>query len=347
MKAAVLFETNKPLEIQELSLPELKPGQVLVKILCTGICRAQLNEMKAHKGPDKYLPHTLGHEASGVVEKVGDDVGKVSEGDYVVLTWIKGDGADIPNCEYTRNSDGAKVNSGAITTFNEYSVVSENRIVKIPVEVPPSVAALLGCAIPTGVGIVRHELNVEKNNSIAIFGVGGIGSSVLLGAEMVGASPIIAVDINDDKLKFAKESGATHIINSSKENVISRINEIVEGGVDYSVDCVGVPMVSEAAFESINYSGTAIIAGNAAMGEKISIPPFDLIRGKKIIGTWGGATNPDVDIPFYAQQYLDGKLNVDSLISETYSLININKAFKDLREGKVIRALVDINEINS
>ena len=155
-KAAVLYETNKPLVIEEVEIPKLKDGQVLVKVLFSGVCGSQLNEIKGLKGEDKYLPHLLGHEGSGIVEEVGSKVTKVKKGDYVVLCWIKGSGLDAPSCQYTK--DNIKINSGAITTFNQYSIISENRLFKIPKEVPPYVAALLGCAIPTGAGIIKNEI---------------------------------------------------------------------------------------------------------------------------------------------------------------------------------------------
>ena len=344
MKSAVLVETAKPLQMQELQLPELKDGQVLVKVISAGLCRAQLNEISAHKGPDKYLPHTLGHEASAFVEEVGKGVTKVKKGDYVVLTWIKGDGIHEQNCEYIRTSDNVKINSGPITAFNEYSVVSENRVVKIPEEVPPDIAALLGCVVPTGLGIIKNELEAKERETIAIFGSGGIGSTVLFGASSAKLSTIIAVDINDKKLEFAKENGATHTINSLKEDVVEKIKEITNGEwVDYAVDCIGIPKVSETAFDVIKNSGIAVIAGNAKEGERVSVIPFELIKGKRIIGTWGGATKPDIDIPYYAQEYLAGRLELERLISKKYSFENINQAIEDLKEGLVIRAMINID----
>ncbi len=351
MKGVVLYKTNGPLVVEELEIPSLQDGQVLVKILFSGVCRAQINEIKAHKGPDKYLPHTLGHEASGIVEETGPGVKKVKKGDYVVLTWIKGEGIDAPSCTYTTHKDKKKINSGAITTFNQYSVISENRIVKIPKEVPPDIAALFGCAVPTGVGIVKNELKAKKGESLAIFGIGGIGSCVLLGAVSAGVSPIIAVDINSDKLEFAKENGATHTVNPKEmdiKDVVAKIKEITNNeGVDYSVDCAGIPLMIEAAFDAIKDTGTTIIAGNPAYGEKIRITPFDLIKGKKIFGSWGGSVKPDKDIPLFIQDYLSGKLKVDKLITKTYSLDKINDAIKSLGKGKVIRALIKMDYARS
>ncbi len=342
-KGAVLYETGGDLIIEDLIIPPLKDGQVLVKILCSGICRSQVHEIKAHKGPDNFLPHLLGHEAVGVVEKVGNAVKKVSIGDYVVLTWIKGKGSDVPSSVYTTSS-GVKVNSGAITTFNYHSVVSENRLVKISREVPINIAPLFGCAIPTGVGMIQNQLKVKKGQSIAVFGVGGIGSAALLGAVASGAHPIIAVDINDHKLELAKELGATHVINSN-DDVYKIIREITDDeGVDYSVDCSGKVNIIELAFSVIKDSGITVVAGNPAKGETIRIAPFDLIRGKRIIGSWGGSTDPDVDIPRYVDQYLSGILRADLLKTTSFPLEKINEALRTFKSGDFSRVLLRTTE---
>ncbi len=339
-KAAVLREINEPLSIEELETPELKEGQVLVKVLYTGLCRSQINEIKGNKGEDKYLPHTLGHEGSGIVEAVGEGVTKVVKGDYVVLTWIKSEGKDVPSAQYLDES-GKKVNSGAISTFLQFAVISENRLVKVDQRIEPRMAALLGCALPTGGGLIKNELVPATEETIAIFGVGGIGASVLLEAKALGCSKIIAIDVNDDKLMFAKEQGAWKTINSLQEDVTNKIRELTSGGVDGALECSGIKSVMETAFRAIQNQGRLVIAGNLKQGETISIDPMDLIKGKKITGTWGGASKPDEDIPFYVQQYLEGKLNLSCLVSKEYSLEDINLAITDLEEGKVLRAMIN------
>ncbi|MCF7866036.1 zinc-binding dehydrogenase [Candidatus Woesearchaeota archaeon] len=339
-KGAVLYETNANLVIDTLEIPKLQLGQVLVKIICSGICRSQIHEIEAHKGPDNYLPHLLGHEAVGVVEKVSSNVSKVSIGDKVVLTWIKGTGCDVSGSTYI-DSEGVSINSGAITTFSNYAVLSENRLVKIPESVPDSIAPLFGCAIPTGVGIIQNELDVQEGQSIAIFGVGGVGSAALLGAVARKAKNIIAVDINDEKLNIAKELGATHVINI-RENVLDIIKKItMDKYLDFAVDCSGNIATMELAFKSINDKGTLVIAGNPKKGETISIVPFDLIKGKRIIGSWGGSTNPDKDIPLYIKQYLDGDLHVELLKTKIYSLEDINEAIVSFKKGDFSRVLLD------
>lgn len=341
-KAAVLYKTGSPLVIEDLHIPDLLIGQVLVKVLFSGVCHTQLNEIKGLKGEDKYLPHTLGHEGSGIVVEVGEGVTRVQKGDYVVLSWIKGPGLDAPSSHYLK--DDEIINSGAISTFNQYAIISENRLTKITTKMPPDNAALLGCAIPTGAGILRNTLKIKEGDTIAIFGVGGIGLSAVLAADLLKCSKIIAVDIHEYKLQLAGELGATHKINSTSNNVIASIKDITNGvGVDYAIESAGVKEVMELAFGSIKDSGTAVIAGNLKHGQKISIDPFDLIKGKKIVGTWGGETKPESDIPFYADAYLSGKLKLGMLNTYRYKLSEINEAFKDLENGKVGRALIDFS----
>ena len=298
------------------------------------------------KGPDRYLPHCVGHEASGIVHEIGPGVTKVKKGDYVALTWIKGNGLDVPSCTYSK--DDITINSGAITTFNEFSVISENRIVKASNDISPDIVALLGCAVPTGAGMVKNSLSMKPENTLVVFGVGGVGLSAILFANAIDCSNIIAVDIDDKKLKLANEFGAMHIINSKKEDPITRIKELTDNkGVDFAIESSGVKEAMETAFDVITNSGVAVIAGNIRIGRKICIDPYNLIKGKKIIGTWGGETKPDEDIPFYEKLYLDGKLKLDKLITNVYKLEEINKAFEAIEKNKVLgRALIHINVRN-
>lgn len=341
--AAVLAEVNKPLNLEELSVPDLKKGQALIKIAYSGICRTQLNEIKGLKGEDKFLPHTLGHEGSGVVVDVGPDVQKVKVDDHVVLTWIKGSGIDVPSTQY-RTRDGSIVNSGAISTFMEYAVVSENRLVAIDKRMPLKEAALLGCAAPTGAGIVINTMKLAQGKSIAIFGIGGIGSSALLAAKMKEAGQIIAVDVSDDKLAFARSLAATHTVNIKKEDVLDIIMKITGGrGVDYSIESAGKKESMEMAFRSVcDNGGLCVIAGNLPKGETIHIDPFDLIRGKRIIGTWGGEARPDADIPLYADLFLSEKLGLTKLIDQSFPLADIDKGLARLENLAIGRVILNI-----
>jgi S-(hydroxymethyl)glutathione dehydrogenase/alcohol dehydrogenase len=341
MKAAVLWECGQPLSIEsEVEIPELMSGQVLVKMAYSGVCRSQLMEVEGQRGEDKYLPHLLGHEGCGKVVHTAVDVTKVSADDWVILGWIKGEGL---------NADGAKyklgdkiINSGGVTTFSTYTIVSENRIVPLPKGLPRDISVLFGCALPTGAGIVLNQIKPKKNSSIAFIGLGGIGLSGLMATKAFECKNIIAVDVSDEKLKLAKEFGATHIINASTSDVLKEINNITDGmGVDYSVDAGGKVETIELAFEAIKKNGgLSIFASHPEVGKKISIDPFDLISGKNIKGSWGGASRPDKDIPLLAGLYNKGMMPLEKLVTKSYKLDEINIALNDLKNSKVLRPLI-------
>ena len=341
-EAAVLFELAQPLRLITLSIPDLKPGQVLVDVAYSGVCRSQLLEVQGKRGEDRFLPHTLGHEGSGTVLEVGAGVTKIKPGDHVVLSWIKGIGADVPSTVY-QSSEGP-INSGAISTFMRQTVTCENRVIPIPDAMPLREAALFGCAIPTGAGIILNTARVRPGSSVAVFGVGGIGLSAVLGADLMNATTIIAIDVFEHKLEQACQVGATHIINARQQNPLATILEITGGrGVDCAIEAAGRRETMETAFQSVSDNGgLCVLAGNLPHGERISLDPFNLIKGKRIIGTWGGESQPDRDIPMYVNLYLSEKLNLDGLISHTYSLDEINQALDDLENGKVSRALIDM-----
>jgi S-(hydroxymethyl)glutathione dehydrogenase/alcohol dehydrogenase len=340
--AAILTNINEPLEILELDTPTLKPGQVLVKIAYSGICGTQLLEMHGKKGEDKYLPHTLGHEGSGQVLEVGPDVSKVKPDDHVVLSWIKGSGTDVPSTTYKyKNQD---INSGAISTFMTHAVVSENRLTSIPRNFPLNIAALLGCAVPTGAGIVFNSAKMNRQNSLAVFGTGGIGLSAILAASSLDPPLIIAVDKVDVKLEMAKRCGATHAINAQTQNVLEEISKITDHkGVDFSIESAGHPQTMQTAIKVVRIKGgLCILAGNLPAGEDITIDPMDFIKGKNIVGTWGGETKPDTDIPTYINQYTKGKLQLDTLSTHTWKLPQINDAIHALESGNVGRPLIEM-----
>jgi S-(hydroxymethyl)glutathione dehydrogenase/alcohol dehydrogenase len=346
--AAVLNEINTPLAIEELVVPKLREGQVLVDVAYSGLCRTQLNEIHGSKGRDKYVPHTLGHEGAGVVREIGPGVKKVDVGDHVVLTWIKGGGADVPSASYER-PDGTKVNSGAISTLITLTVVSENRLVKIPEAMPLREASLLGCAIPTGAGIVRNTVKVVAGSSIAVFGVGGIGLSALLMAKAARAGTIVAVDIYSGKLEQARALGATHTIQIGQQDALSVVRSLTnQRGVDYAIESAGTRQSMETAFQCVrDQGGLCVLAGNLPAGQHISIDPFDLIKGKRIVGSWGGETKPDTDIPDYVDAYLSSNFEIGSLITHEYRLPEVNQAFEALEQGKAGRILVNMtNDCN-
>jgi S-(hydroxymethyl)glutathione dehydrogenase/alcohol dehydrogenase len=334
--AAVLEQLNTPLSLQELPLPILNRGQVLVAVAYSGVCRSQLNEIYGFKGKDTYLPHTLGHEGSGVVIDTGPGVSKIKPGDHVVLTWIKGNGLDGGGCRY------GQVNSGPISTFLSKAVVSENRLVPIPKEMPLREAALLGCAAPTGAGVILNQMQVRPGQSLAIFGLGGVGTCALLAARYAQASPLIAVDVSEAKLERAKQLGATHVLNPLEEDPLAAIREWTQGqGADYALECAGRKEVMELAVQAVKMTGgLCVLAGNLPRGQRIEIDPFELIAGKRVMGTWGGGSQIDRDVERYAALHVQGALSLHPLITHETPLENINVLLKELEAGVVGRGLV-------
>jgi len=329
-KAAVLRKIGGPLSMEELKVPELSRGQVLVKILASGLCHSQLNEIRGRKGKE-YIPHLLGHEASGIVLDCGEGVKKVKKDDYVVISWIKGEGIEAEPAKFEKDSE--PISAGSAATFTEYAVISENRVFPIPKDIKPAIAALLGCAVLTGAGIVKN-LNIKKGDTLAVFGIGGIGSSALLQAKAVGAE-VTAIDIVDWKLKWAKEELGVDTIKPDK---------LDSKKFDFVVECSGSKEAMELAFHVSEDKGSVTIAGNVPPGQQISINPFDLIKGKKIFGSWGGGSLPDKDIPKYVKEYLTGILPLEKLITKKYSFDKINDGLEDLKSGTLIRGVVSISK---
>lgn len=341
-QAAVLTKLGEPLEIWELDIPPLKAGQVLVKLAFSGLCHSQLNEIKGLKGEDKFIPHTLGHEGSGIVMAIGPEVTKVQEGDHVVLSWLKGSGKDVAATQYA--SAYGMVNSGAISTFLQVAVISENRVIPLQREMPLKEAALLGCALPTGAGVVKNEMGLKWGEGFAVFGAGGVGLSALMAAKHAGATPLIAVDVQEAKLQAATRMGATHVVNARHTNPVAAIMEITAGkGVDYVFESAGKSEAMENAFSSLKAPGLCVLAGNLPKGHHISIDPFDLIRGKRIVGTWGGGSQIDADVAAYTELYLSGAYDLASLITHVVPLSEINTLFSELEAGQVGRGLIDLS----
>jgi Zn-dependent alcohol dehydrogenase len=339
MKAAILVESHKPLVLDEVELPSsLEYGQVLVKVVYTGICGAQINEIDARKGPDKFLPHLLGHEGGGIVEACGPGVTTVKPGDHVVMHWRQGNGIQSATPKYLWK--GKALNAGWVTTFNEKAVVSENRITVIPKDFDLKLAALYGCAITTGYGVVHNDARLKKGESLVVVGAGGAGISVILMASLAGAYPIIAVDIHDNKLDLARKFGATHVINSKKEKPLEKIMQILPQGADVSVDCTGIKEVRELVFEMAGSKGRAILVGVPLAGEKISIDSLPLHFGKSITGSHGGGVNPAQVIPQLISLQNNGDFSLDGMISHELPFSRINEALGLMRRGEVLRCVL-------
>lgn len=332
---------GQPLSVEPLTTPELGKGQVLVEIAFSGVCGTQLHEVRGHRGPDAYVPHTLGHEGSGVVLEVGPGVAKVGPGDRVILTWIKGSGLDAPSAAY--ESGTGRVNSGAISTFLRHAAIAENRLVKLPASVPLREAALLGCAVPTGAGMAM-EGGVMAGKSVAVFGCGGVGLCAVMMARALGASRVIAVDVHAVKLELARSFGATDVVDASKGDSVEVIRGLTGGaGVDCGIEAAGTRQTGEATFNSVRVNGgLAVIGGNPSFGERIAINPMDLIKGKRIVGSWGGGCIPERDTERFAQLYETGALPLAKLATHTYGLEAVNQALDDLESGRIGRALIEM-----
>jgi S-(hydroxymethyl)glutathione dehydrogenase/alcohol dehydrogenase len=340
MKAAILVEQKKPLVIADIELPpELLYGQVLVKVVCSGICGSQIGEIEGVKGPDRFLPHLLGHEGGGIVVETGTGVTRVKKDDHVVMHWMKGAGIEAPTPKY--KWAGKTVNAGWVTTFNEYAVVSENRVTTVPEDVDFEIAALMGCAVTTGLGVVNNNAKLKIGESIAVFGVGGVGLNVVQGASLVSANPIIAIDIYDHKLELAREFGATHFINSTRTSVKEEIIKIVGSqGVDVAVDNTGNPRVIEHAYEVTSPTGRTILVGVPVKGENISIYSLPLHFEKTLSGSHGGESNPSNDIPRYINLFKKNKFDLKNMITHYFHIYNINDAIEVMKKGEATRCII-------
>ncbi len=340
--AAILETLDAPLVLAEIESQPLECGQVLVRVHRSGICGAQLNEIAGTKGPDRFLPHLLGHEGGGVVVETGPGVTVVKPGDHVVLHWRKGNGIHSKPAGYKWN--GRHVNSGWVTTFSEYAVVSENRVTPVPKDVPFEIAALMGCAVTTALGLINNLAQVKIGQSVAVFGCGGVGLNVIQGATMVSADPIIAIDLYDHKLAMAKEFGATHTLNAKNCDVAAEVRKIVgPAGVDVAVEMTGDVRVIEQAYALTANQGRTILVGVPRHDQNIGIHSLPLHHGKVLTGCEGGDTNPTTDIPRYMRLYQRGKLALDHLITHRFPLAEINTALDKIRAGEVGRCMLTMD----
>ena len=288
MRAAILVENNKPLIVAELEMPEiLSFGQVHVKVWYSGMCGSQINEIEGVKGSDKFLPHLLGHEGSGIVLRVGVGVKTVKEGDHVVLHWRSSAGLQAEPAQYYL--DGRQVNAGCVTTFNDEAIISENRLTVIPKDFDLKLAPLFGCAVTTAIGVINNDAQLKIGQSILIFGVGGVGLNIAQAARMVSANPIIGVDIVNSKLEIAKKWGVTHHFNSAtEENFKEQILDIVgKDGADVVVDTTGRSQVIECAYNLTHPDGRTILVGVPRKGDNVNIYTLPLHFKKIFKGSHG------------------------------------------------------------
>jgi S-(hydroxymethyl)glutathione dehydrogenase / alcohol dehydrogenase len=340
-KAAILAQSRQPLVVDEIALPDaLGVGQVLVKVLYSTICGAQLNEIAAAKGPDKFLPHLLGHEASARVLEIGPGVTTVKEGDTVVLHWRPSRGIQAQPPAYAWR--GAKLNAGWVTTFNDYAVISENRMTVIASDYDLRNAPLLGCAVTTAAGVINNDAKVKIGESVVVFGVGGVGLNVVQFAQLAGAYPIVAVDLIDTKLAMAKERGATHCINSAGAGDLDgEIRKIVgQPGPDKVIETTGVKSVIELAYNLTHADGTCVLVG--VPNEKVTIYTLPIHFNKVLTGSHGGEAVPQIDIPRLIRLNRAGRLSFDGLITHEFTLDQINDALDLVRGGAAGRVVLNI-----
>ena len=335
MKAAILVQSNAPLELAELEMPErLSFGQVHVRLHYSGICGAQINEIEAAKGPDKFLPHLLGHEGSGIVERIGEGVTRVQPGDHVVLHWRPSGGLQ---CQPPKYRWGSKtVNAGWVTTFNDEAIVSENRLTVIPKDFDLRTAPLFGCAVTTAVGVVNNDAQLKIGQSVVIFGIGGVGLNIAQAARMVSAHPIVGIDLHDSKLDMASRWGLTHTLNSATEGpaLAEKIRSIVgKSGADVVIDTTGNTRVIELAYDLTHPDGRTILVGVPRAGEKASIYTLPLHFKKILKGSHGGSVSPDLEIPRLINLIRADKMTLDGLITHEFPLSQVNEAIAAHRSG--------------
>ena len=331
--AAVLVEQKKPLQIIEIGLPtELGIGQVMVELAYSGICGSQLGEIDGVKGPDAWLPHLLGHEGSGKVLAIGPGVKYVAPGDTVVLHWKPSQGIEATPAKY---SWGDKVvNAGWVTTFNKHAVVAENRLTKIHGSADLQTAALYGCAITTGLGLIDNRAELRLGESVVVFGSGGIGLNIVQAAHLAGASQIVAIDRFDNRLELSRTYGATTVINSTTQDVWAELNRIfAKQKPDIFIDNTGNPDIISKGYELISARGRVLLVGVPAKGQQASLYTLPLHFGKTIVGTHGGEAIPQTDIPRYMNLFESRKIDLRPLISQIQELDQINQMISNMRDG--------------
>ncbi|MFQ5873067.1 MAG: Zn-dependent alcohol dehydrogenase [Dehalococcoidia bacterium] len=361
MKAAVLYEYNSPLVVEEVELDDPKAGEVLVEIGAAGICRSDYHFMKGEAHAS--LPIVLGHEGSGTVQQVGDGVTMVKPGQRVVLSFVSNCGhcffctTGRPNiCEkraqfWTSMFDGtSRLRKGGqsigqfaqLACFAQNAVVPEVACVPAPDSLPLDIAALIGCSVTTGVGAVLFSTQVEPGSTVAVVGCGGVGLNVILGAKLVNAGQIIAVDIKEGQLEFAMKFGATHSVNPSHQDAAARVKELTGGrGVDYAFEVFGSGETVELAYDMTRKGGTAVVVGIAPIGDRAAIEAVSLVREEKVLkGTYYGSARMRVDMSRIVELYQAGQLNLDELITRRYALDDINQAYNDLDRGEVGRGVI-------
>jgi S-(hydroxymethyl)glutathione dehydrogenase / alcohol dehydrogenase len=365
VKAAVAWGPGQPLVIETVDLEGPKKGEVLVRIVASGVCHTDAYTLSG-VDPEGIFPVILGHEGAGVVEAIGEGVTSLKPGDHVIPLYTPECGTckfctsgKTNLCQRIRETQGKGLMPDGTSrfskdgktiyhymgtsTFAEYTVVAEISLAKISPDAPLDKVCLLGCGVTTGIGAVLNTAKVEEGANVAVFGMGGIGLSVIQGAKMAKAGKIIAIDINDAKFEMAKKFGATDFINPTKieGSVTDAVIKLTDGGADYSFECVGNTKLMRQALECCHKGwGESIIIGVAAAGEEISTRPFQLVTGRVWRGSAFGGVKGRTELPGYVDRYMSGEINLDDLVTFTMPVEEINEAFKLMKEGKSIRSVV-------
>jgi S-(hydroxymethyl)glutathione dehydrogenase/alcohol dehydrogenase len=359
MKAAMFHGPNQPLSIEQVDIDEPQEREVLVRTVACGVCHSDLHFI------DGLYPHpapaVLGHEVAGIVERAGSAVSYLKAGDHVIACLsvfcgyceqcLTGHPNRCYNRAATQRPAAAKprLSSGGkpvfqfleISGYAEKILVHENALVKIPDEMPLDRAALIGCGVTTGLGAVLNTARIEAGSTVAVFGAGGVGLAAIQGARLAGARVIIAVDMHESKLALAKRLGATHAVDASQGDPVSAIRGIVRGGVQYSFEAIGLKAVAEQAFESLAPGGVATVVGMIPIGQKVEVDGFSLFWGeRRLQGCNMGSNRFRVDMPRYVDLYLQGRLNLDDMITRRGRLEDVNEAFRAMKAGEVARTVL-------
>jgi len=361
MKAAILFQTNAPLVIEDVGIRKPGPREVLIRTVAAGLCHSDLHFMEGlYPWP---LPAILGHESAGVVEQVGSDVTSVKPGDHVVTclsvfcgtcemclsgrpSLCSNPSVKLPPGKADRLTWGRpeKLNQFMdLSSFAEQMLVHENAVARIRNDMPLDRAALLGCAVVTGFGAVAHTAKVQPGEAVAIIGCGGVGMAAINSAAIAGAGRIIAIDINPAKLELARRLGATDLVNPRDGDPVKQVRELTGGGVHHAFEMLGTKITAEQAFVMLAHGGTATIVGMIPVGTKIELHGPDFLRERRIQGSLMGSNRFRIDIPRLVDFYLAGKLHLDEWISARISLSGINDGFADLKAGKTVRSIIEFN----
>lgn len=356
VRGMVAAAKGEPVTVEEVMVPDPGPGEALVDVQACGVCHTDLHyrDGAIHDG----FPFLLGHEAAGIVEAVGEGVTEVEPGDFVVINWravcghCRSCASGRPQfCFDTRHADRVMrlANSGAalspalgIGAFADKTLVAAGQCTKVDPAVPPTVACLLGCGVMAGIGAAMNTGEVKHGDSVAVFGCGCVGNAAILGARLAGALTVIGVDIEDRKLEWAKNFGATHTINSSTGDPVEQIKSIVGGyGVNVAIDAVGLPMTYKQAFHCRDLAGTVVLVGVPHPQMTIELPFIEVFaRGGSLKASWYGDCLPSRDFPMLANLYLQGRLDLDGFVSETIELSGVEDAFQKIMAGEVLRSVV-------